>query len=230
MIPKQVLPVFTLTIPSTKKKVNYRQFTVREEKMMLQAQESDDLQLIVNTVKEIIKACVQDVDVDTLALFDIEYIITKIRAKSSGEIIELSMRCENDETHPRIPALIDLEKIEVTFPEGHSKTIELYDGTGVVMRYPTINDLDNLDEKEILDAVAMCIESVYTEEEVYYAADQTAEELRDYIESLTDAQVEKIKQNFFATMPTFKHDLEYTCRECGHKHKKTIKGLASFFA
>lgn len=230
MIPKQTLPVFNITIPSTKKQAKFRQFTVKEEKMMLQAQETEDVSVIANTVKEILGICLQGVEVESLSLFDLEYAITKIRSKSTGEIIELNMKCDVDASHPRIPALINLENAEVTFPAGHEKKIELYDGTGVIMRYPTIDDLANLEGKEQLDAIAMCIESVYTTEEVYYASEQTPQELREYLESLTEPQVKKIQEKFFDTMPVFKYELEYKCKECGHQHKKTIKGLSSFFA
>ena len=100
-LPKQVLPIFSLVIPSSGKRVNYRPFTVREEKMLAQAQQSADIHVITNALKEVIRACVKDVgDVDTLALFDIEYIITKIRAKSVGEYLDLSMPCDADENHP----------------------------------------------------------------------------------------------------------------------------------
>jgi hypothetical protein len=229
-LPKQILPIFSLTVPSTQKKVQYRQFTIKEEKIMAQAKESDDLEVIKNAVKEVIKLCVPSVDVGTLSLFDVEYMITKIRAKSVGERIELNMLCDKDEKHRPIPAVVDLEKVEVKFPEGHSKKIELYQGTGVVMRYPTLNDLDAIEDMDIIDAVVMCIDQIYTTEEVYQAADQTKEELRDYVEGLTEAQFEKIEQTFFRKMPVFEYELQYKCLECGHEHKKMIRGLASFFS
>lgn len=230
MIPKQILPMFTLVVPSTGKKVSFRQFTVREEKMMLQAQESEDLEVITNTVKEVIRVCVPDLVPEHLALFDVEYIITKIRAKSAGEIIELTMQCDKDATHARIPALIDLDKAAVHFPDGHLKTIPLYDDCGVIMRYPNLADLDKLDSLDKIDAVALCIESVYTADEVYAAAEQTPAEMRAYVESLTEVQLSKIRTSFLDTMPVFKYDLHYTCGECNHAHTKTVKGLASFFA
>lgn len=228
-LPKQSLPIFNLTVPSTGKKVTYRQFTIREEKVMAQAKESDDLSVIKNAVIEVIKLCVPGIAVDELSLFDVEYIVTKIRSKSVGERIDLNMLCDIDAAHRPIPARIDLEKAEVKFPEGHKKKIELFDGTGVVMRYPTISDLDAIEDMDLIDAVIMCIDYIYTADEIFYAKEQTKEELRDYIESLTEEQFEKIDDIFFRRMPVFEYELKYTCSDCGHEHKKLIKGLASFF-
>ena len=229
MIPRQTLPIFPVTIPSTGKKTTFRQFTVREEKILMQAQESEDLQVMVNAIRETIKACVEGVNLDELALFDVEYLITKIRSKSTSEVIELSLPCDADSTHPRIPVHLDLEKAEVVFPEGHNKTIELYEGSGVIMRYPTVDDIANLDGLDRVDAIAMLIESVFTPDEIYRASESTPAEIREYVESLTDAQLTKIKREFIDTMPRFEYTLKYKCFQCGHEHTRLVKGLANFF-
>ncbi|MHB8123667.1 MAG: T4 family baseplate hub assembly chaperone [Desulfuromonadaceae bacterium] len=229
-LPKPILPIFNLVVPSSGKRVNYRQFTVREEKMLVQAQESDDIHTIATAVKEIIRACVEGVIIDTLSLFDVEYIVTKIRAKSVGEKIDLRLPCEADPTHEKIPVRVNLDELEVKFPEGHSNKIELWENTGVVMRYPTLDDLQAYETADGVEAIIMCIDYIYTAEEVMYAKDHTKEELVDWLESLTDEHTDRIEQTFLKTMPVLKYDLEYTCPQCGHKHKKYIKGLASFFA
>lgn len=230
-LPKQVLPIFSLVIPSSGKRVNYRPFTVREEKMLAQAQQSDDIHVITNALKEVIKACVKDVgDVDTLALFDIEYIITKIRAKSVGEYLDLSMPCDADENHQRIPVRINLDQIEVTIPEGHSKNIHLFDDVGVIMKYPSLKDLENFEKADGLEAIMACMDQIYTQDEMFEVKDQTKEEILEFLESLTEKQIQKIEEQFFKTMPVFKYEMDYVCSECGHKHHKVIKGLSNFFA
>ena len=229
-LPKPLLPIFELTVPSTKKRVKFRQFTVREEKVLVQAQQSDDLSIIANSVKEIISACVTGIDnVEDLTLFDVEYIMTRIRSKSVGEVIDLTMPCDADETHKRIPVRIYLDKIEVDFPAAHSKKIDLYDDVGVMMRYPSIKDLNLFENISGVDAIISCLDYIFTAEEMFLASEQTREELTEFFDGLTKKQIEKIDEVFFQNMPVFKHDIEYVCHECGHKHSKTIRGLSNFF-
>lgn len=230
-LPKQTLPIYSLKIPSSGKTVNFRQFTVKEEKAMIQAQESEDIKVITNAVTEIILACVPSLkSLDELALFDIEYIITKIRAKSIGESVDLMMLCDVDSEHKRTPVSIDIDRIEVTFPEGHSKTIPLYNDVGVVMRYPSLKDLNKVETLDGLSTIVSCIDHIYTAEEIFDAKDQSREELVDFVNSLTLPQIEKIEKTFFNTMPVYKYDIHFKCIDCGHEHTKVVKGLANFFA
>lgn len=229
-LPKQQLSIFTLEIPSTKKRVNFRQFTVREEKILLQAKEHDDISVMKTAIQQVISACVTGIDaVEDLTLFDVEYILTKIRAKSVGEIVDLSMPCDADSTHERIPVRINLDTINVTFPEGHSKTIDLYEDVGVTMRYPTIGESDKLDNLPEMDAIILCLDNIYTSEEVFHAKEQTREELVEFFENLTQSQLAKIDEVFFNKLPEYKHEFEYVCPTCNHKHKKVVKGLSNFF-
>lgn len=229
-LPKQVLPIFSLVIPSTKQKINFRPFTVREEKVLAQAQLSEDINVISNSIKEIIKNCCEGIkNVDELALFDVEYIITKIRSKSSGEYIDLKMPCDIDSSHERTPVRINLETLEVHFPEGHETKILLFEDVGVQMKYPTLSDLEKFEEASGLDAIILCTDSIFTSEEIFYAKEQTKEELEEFYNNLTKQQIEKIEDKFFKRMPRFEYNLEYECITCGHKHKKLIKGLSNFF-
>ena len=230
MLSRQSLPIFSLVIPSTKQKVSYRPFTVREEKILAQAQQSDDLDVIGNAIKEVIKLCITDIkNVDELALFDVEYIMTKIRSKSVGEYIDLNMSCDKVPSHNKTPVRVNLETIEVTVPEGHEKKIALYDDVGVVMKYPTIKDLQAFEEMDGLEATIACLDYIYTSEEVYYAKEQTKEELKEFFNNLTEKQILKIEENFFKKMPYLEYTIKYDCIECGHHHEKTIKGLSNFF-
>lgn len=229
-LPKQQLAVYTAVIPSNKRKIKFRGFTVREEKTLLLAQESEDADVILNCVKTILESCIQEkVDIEGLTMFDIEYLMTHIRSKSVGETIQLRMPCDNDASHERTLVGVDVSKIEVKFPEGHETLIPLYDDVSVQMKYPSLRDIVALEQASGLDAVAMCIDKVITHEEVYETRDETREEMMDFIESLTKEQLQRIEDKFFMKMPVFEHDLVYKCRTCGHQHVKTIRGLSNFF-
>jgi hypothetical protein len=229
-LPKPQLPIFNLEIPSTEQKVTFRQFTVREEKILIQAKEHDDIVIMKNAIKQIIASCVSGIDsVDDLTLFDVEYILTKIRAKSVGEIVELKMPCDADSTHDGTNVRINLDSIKVTKPAGHSKTVALYDDVGVCMRYPSIDDVDKLEGLPEFDAIILCLEYIYTGDEVFQIKEQTKEDVIDFLESLTQKQLEKIDEVFFRKMPEYKYEFEYKCATCGHEHSKVIKGLSNFF-
>lgn len=229
-LPKQQLAVFTTSIPSTKQKIKFRGFTVREEKSLLLAQESDDADVILQCVTTIINACVQEpIVVEDLTMFDIEFLLTHIRSKSVGEIIQLRMPCEVDETHDRTLVGVDISKIEVIFPEGHETLIHLYDDVSIQMKYPSVSDIMKLDQATGLDAVVACIDKIITTDEVYRAEDETKEELMDFVESLTKDQLQQIEDRFFRKMPSFQHTINYKCKTCGHDHIKIISGLSNFF-
>lgn len=229
-LPKPILPIFETTVPSTGQTLHFRQFTVREEKALVQAQETEDLKIIANAVKEVLTECIkEDIDVNDLALFDVEFLMTKIRSKSVGELIDLKMPCDADPSHNRTPHRLNLETLKVKIPEGHSTNIKLYGDVGVIMRYPSLNDLEKFETVDGIDAAVICVEQIYTDDEVFHAKDQTHEEVREFLTDLTAVQFEKIEQEFFNNMPVFEYEFEYSCNDCGHKHKKIIKGLANFF-
>lgn len=235
-LPVIATPTYEMVIPSSKKKVKFRPFLVKEEKALLIAQQSEDSETMMNTLKSIITSCVIDkIDVDKLATFDIEYIFTQLRAKSVGEYSDLVFNClECNDPKAKMPVKIDLTALEVQFDANHKDTIELFDGIGVKMKYPSlssINRLKNLDVTNIDDVfniIIECVDFVYDAEQVYPAADQTKEELEQFINNLTQDQFEKI-QNFFETMPRLEKTIEFDCPVCKHHHTHTIRGLDSFF-
>ena len=128
-----------------------------------------------------------------------------------------------------IPVRINLDQIEVTKPEGHSKNIHLFDDVGVIMKYPSLKDLENFEKADGLEAIMACMDQIYTQDEMFEVKDQTKEEILEFLESLTEKQIQKIEEQFFKTMPVFKYEMDYVCSECGHKHHKVIKGLSNFF-
>jgi hypothetical protein len=237
-LPIQNATIYTATVPSTKQEIKFRAFLVREEKALLIAQQSDDQVVMMDTLKQIIKSCVKtELDVDTLALFDIEYIFAQLRSKSVGEIVEIVVACDvcpDEDTKARVKLIFDLSKLQVNFPAEHSKKIALFDDVGVVMRYPSlsmIKDLEGMDQADtesVFRVITSSMEYIYDGDELHHAKDQTKEELQEFLENLNQDQFKKIQQ-FFETMPKLSKEVKYDCPVCKHHHEKVIEGLNSFF-
>lgn len=238
-LPMMTTPTYTMVVPSTEATVKYRPFLVKEEKALLIAQQSEDSVVMINTLKDVIKGCVQDkIDIDKLAIFDLEYMFMQIRGKSVGETIDLVFPCDLDHGEQnekaRSTVTIDINDIKVEKSEEHSNKIELYDNVGVVMKYPTINvlkKLEGLDENDldkVFDIMAYSIEYIYDADQIYYAKEQNHSELLQFINNLNSAQFVKL-QRFFETMPKLRKEIEYDCPVCGRHHVKLLEGIQSFF-
>jgi len=236
-LPINATPVYTLTIPSTKQEVKYRPFLVKEEKALLIAQQSSDETVMIDTLKNILKDCIKssDVNVDKLAMFDIEYIFAQVRAKSVGELVELIFKCDTcEDEKAKVKITFDLTDLNVEFPEGHKNQIELFDGVGVQMKYPDLallkkaKDAKIEDVNQVFDVVIDCIDFIYTADEVFHAKEQSRAELMQFIENLTSEQFAKIQQ-FFETMPKLKQAVDYKCPVCNKDHHKYLEGINSFF-
>lgn len=238
-LPMMNAPTYTMVVPSSGVTVKFRPFLVKEEKSLLIAQQSEDVKVMVETLKNIIKSCVLDkLDADKLATFDLEYMFTQIRAKSVGEIVELIFPCDEDHGEEnekaRTKVSIDLTSLTVEKKPEHTSKIELFGDVGVTMKYPTIDvmkrleGLDTDDFDKIFSVIAESIDYIYQGDEIYYAKEQKHDELVQFLNNLTSEQFIKV-QNFFATMPRIKKEIEYTCPVCGKHHKKSLEGLQSFF-
>ena len=236
-LPLNTTPVYNLTIPSNGEKVRYRPFLIKEQKALLLAQQSEDPSVMVDTLKSIIKSCVtDDIDVDKLAMFDLEYIFIKLRAKSVGEVVELIMVCDEDhgeqDNKAKVKIDINLDQLEVQRQEGHSNKIDLFGDVGVVMKYPSFSTLNKFksvnDSDAAFDVVAESIDYIYNSDEVFYAKDQTRKDLSEFIDNLTSDQFNKLQQ-FFATMPKLSKQVDYKCPVCGKEHKVMLEGVESFF-
>lgn len=235
-LPKINSPLYELTIPSTEKKIKYRAFVVKEEKILLLALESQEQEEITNAIIQIINNCVQSkIDIDSLSTFDIEYIFLNIRAKSVGEELEFSITCPDD-GETQVEVTIDIDAIKVHKDDKHDSVIDLGNGYFVKMKYPTmkyIADKKNIETKSVIDSTfdyaVDCIEQIYNEEEVWEAANSTRKELVEFVESLNSKQYQKI-QDFFNTMPKLKHTVMITNPKTGVESEVTIEGLANFFA
>ncbi len=230
-LPKIVTPTYELEIPSSKEKITYRPFLVKEEKILLLAQEAGEESDILNAIKQIIKNCTfEEVEVENLALFDLEYIFLNIRSKSVGEKVELKLLCDDDgETYADVT--IDLEKIEVDFPEEHTNNIQLTDTISLVMRYPQMSALSLTtvsDTETIFHMIKTSIRQIIDGETIYEQVDFTEEDLDAFIESLTSEHFKNI-QEFFQTMPKLKHVVKYKNPKTKKQNKRTLEGLNSFF-
>lgn len=235
-LPVMSTPTYELTVPSLKKKVKYRPFLVKEEKALLIAQQSEDATVMLNTIKDIISSCTNGkLNVEDLAVFDIEYIFCQLRAKSVGEISELIFNClECNDPKAKMKVTIDLTQLNVEFDPDHKKNIDLFNDVGVVMKYPSLDMLNAIkDVKEesveaVFDVIIASIDHIYAGEEIYAAKEQSKEELTRFLDNLTQDQFKKI-QKFFDTMPKLEKKIEFDCPVCSYHHNHTIRGIENFF-
>jgi hypothetical protein len=240
-LPKLDTPKFTLTVPSTGKELKYRPFVVREQKIMLQAVEMQDTDQLNNAVEDIIKACTfGEFDVNNSPVYDVEYVLLHIRAKSAGEMVEMFYRCNNvleteegaKKCGSKIPVAIPLMDVPVERPEGHDKKIMLNDTIGMTMRdlpygvYKTSTGKKNLADVGI-EMVAECVENVFSEDMVSSKKDFTQAELIDFLEGLTGDQFEAVEK-FLDTTPRLEMKLPMKCPSCGSQDTVTLRGLDDF--
>jgi hypothetical protein len=249
-LPTIAVPQYTLTVPSSGEALKFRPFLVKEEKILLIAMESENQTQIIDATKEIIQNCVYgDINVESMPIFDLEFIFLQLRGKAKGEEIDLKYKCPKCEEE--IPILINIDDVQVQKQPEHTNNIKLTDDLGVMMKYPSIilqNQIENLSDKQnkieaLFLTIIKCIDCIYDNENTYPAKDHTEKEMTDFIESLTDAQFQKIAK-FFDTMPKLKHEIELHCtnkikgkvkgkvketKVCGYKEPVVLEGLASFF-
>ena len=233
-LPNIVTPEFTTTIPSTNQPIAFRPFLVKEEKILLMAQEGKDEEEIRKAVYNILKSCVlTPIEIEKLPMFDIEWLFLQLRMKSVGEVIKLYIKhAENKECNHNNEYSFNLEKVKVDFPEDHSKIIQLKDGVGIEMNYPSLElfdmkvDYQNLSMDNIFKLINKCITNIFDKDQVYN--DFTEEELNEFINKLSKEQFQKII-DFFNTMPKLRHKLEFKCSKCGQTVKHELNGLTDFF-
>ena len=234
-LPKISTPEYKLNIPSTDEVITYRAFLVKEEKLLLIANETGDQKAQFQAIKQLIKGCVTEkLDIDSLPMFDIEYIFLNIRAKSVGEIAKLKIICPDDEK-TQVDVEVDLTKINVEMDEKHNPRIQLTDTIGILMQYPS---MDVVAENAILDTgeatkqlfklVSECMYQIWEGEEVHDCTDYSYKDKIEFLDSLTHEQFEKIQQ-FFETMPSLKKDVEVTNPNTKVTSTVTLQGVQSFF-
>lgn len=240
-LPSFTMPTYTVDIPSMDKTVRFRPFVVKEEKALLLAQQSDDPVTMIETLKNVIKTCVQDkIDVEKLATFDLEYLFTQIRAKSVGETVDLFVKCSQDSCrdNPKAQMKIsfDITTLKIEKDPEHTNRFNLFGDVGVVMKYPNIDTLSKIstldprsgDVDIMFSIMADCIDYIFQGDEIYYASEQSRAELETFVGNLTSDQFIAL-QKFLTTMPKLSKDIEFTCPECGTNSSRKLEGITSFF-
>ena len=238
-LPTIETPTYELKLPSSNKKVKYRPFLVKEEKILIIALETKNQSDITNAVTDVLKKCVltKGIDIDTLPTFDIEYLFLNIRAKSIGEDIKLNVTCPDD-GKTKVPVTIYVDEIKVTKQRGHTNDIVLDDKMTLRMKYPSLsqfisNNFDTEDEAEALvdktfNVVADCMDTVFTEEDAWDARDYTPDERIDFVNQLNSKQYKAVEK-FFSTMPKLSHKIEVVNPNTKEKSSIVLEGLADFF-
>ena len=236
-LPTIATPTYELELPSTGKKIKYRPFLVKEEKLLVLALETEDTKQISTAIKTVLKNCIQSrgVKVENLPTFDIEFLFLNIRGKSVGEEIEVNIVCPDDgETN--VPVFIDLDSIQVERDDDHTNQIKLDDDLMMEMKYPSLEQFikNNFDFQEgnqmdqSFELIATCIDKIYNEDEVWATADCTKKEVKEFLESMNSSQFKEIEK-FFESMPKLKHTIEITNPKTKVKSEVVLEGLASFF-
>jgi len=233
-LPKIDQPLFELTIPSTEQKVTFRPFTVKEEKVLLIAREAGDIDQIVLAVKQIIGNCCNDLDVESLAVFDLEYLMLQIRSKSVNNEVKFTIK--DPDTEEEIELKLDIDDIEITRDPNHSKKVVLNDQYYMMMRYPTINELASLQVKEgeseeevLFNTMIACIETLVddTTDEVYNFNEFSPDEIEEFVEQFTSGTIAELQQ-FFSSIPKMKYSVDYVNKD-GKEKTFTMEGVETFF-
>mgnify|MGYP003345549584 CR=1 FL=1 len=237
-LPKINTPTFELTLPSTGKKIKYRPFLVREEKILIMAMESEDMSQITDAIVQIIGDCIltEGVKVQSLATFDIEYLFLNVRAKSVGETVDVNITCPDDGV-TQVEMSIDIDTIKVQKTRGHKNIIKLDDQLSIKLRYPSLDQFvennfetseGNSEIAQSLSMITSCIDMIYNEEETWESADCTKQELEDFIGQLNTKQFKQIEK-FFSTMPKLSHKIAVKNPKTKVESEVVLEGLASFF-
>lgn len=230
-LPKIDQPLFELTMPSNNKKYKFRPFSVKEEKILLIAQESKEVEQTISAIKQVINNCVYDIDVEKMPLFDLEYAIINIRSKSVNNEIQFSIK--DPETNEKVDLVLNLDEVKVSYDEKHSKKIQLSDTAVILLRYPTINELKKMMEKpndpeSLFSILVSCLDVLAIgEDEVYKFSEYSENEISEFVDNLSGDVLKKIKE-FFETMPKLRHEMKYTNSK-GEEKTFVLEGLDNFF-
>jgi len=238
-LPKINTPTYELELPSTGKKIKYRPFLVKEEKILLMALESEDPKQISNGIVQILNDCIitRGVKVQNLATFDIEYLFLNVRAKSVGETVEVNITCPDDD-ETTVTMEIEIDSIKVQKNKNHKNIIKLDDTYSMKLKYPSFDQFIDTnfevggevsDVNQSLNMITSCIDMVYDKEESWNASDCSKKELTDFVDQLNSKQFKQI-ESFFTTMPKLSHTISVKNPETGVESEVVLEGLASFFS
>ena len=236
-LPKIATPIYELELPSTQKKIRYRPFLVKEEKVLIIAMESEDQKQITTAIKNVISNCIltKGIKVEQLSTFDIEYLFLNIRGKSVGETVEVLITCPDD-GETQVESIIDLDAIKVQVDPEHSRDIKLDENLTMRMKYPSLDEFiksnfsfdEGMGVDESFQLIASCVEQIYNEEESWSASDCTKKEMVAFIEELSSKQFKEIER-FFETMPKLSHTIKVKNPKTEVESEVVLEGLSSFF-
>jgi len=242
MLPKLDVPIYSINLISTGKPVRFRPFLVKEQKLFLMAGESEDSNEMINVIRQVLRNCVlDDVDVDNLPTFDLEYLFMNLRARSVEEVVNLRYKCNNtvkengEEKKCNGVVEFDLNLLDIhpTVNKEHTAKIQLNENLGIAFKYPTFEMMqryEKMSENELVTKILVdCIDYIYDKENVYYSKDVPHQELEEFVDNLQQKDLEKFKA-FFDTMPEMKKDVHFKCPKCGYEEDMTIRGMQNFFA
>jgi DNA-directed RNA polymerase subunit M/transcription elongation factor TFIIS len=224
-------PKYDLVIPSTKEKVRFRPYLVKEEKVLMLALESKDSKQAIKSIVDTIGACVvEPINLDKLKIFDVEYMFTQIRSKSVGETSTVGLKCK--ECNHQNDVTIEIDSIKVDVPE-INPVVKINDQISLKLKWPNYKSLMDVDTDEgitgqTFNMVMKCLDTVLTEEEQIPFAEHSKEEIQSFLDSLTTSQFDKIK-TFIQAMPRMKHDIRFHCNHCNHENHYTLEGIQDFF-
>lgn len=228
-------PMYELTVPSTGQKARYRPYLVKEEKVLMMAYESQDTKSVLRAVVDTISSCLEEghaINLNNLTTFDVEYMFTRIRSKSVGEVSKVNIKCGPCKALNEYAIDLDTVEIEV---DRNKNMIEMAEGIFIEMRWPSYLDFIEKDIEEqtqnidaIFDLISESIVAVHYKDERIDAKDQSKEELKEFVTNLTSSQFQKLA-NFFEDIPTMKKNIEFNCVKCGEKNEMMLKGMSDFF-
>ena len=232
-LPSIDTPTYTLDLPSTGEKIKYRPFLVKEQKILMMAEESEDDKQMMDAIGKLVQSCTFDkIDVENAPLFDIEYIFLKLRSKSVGETVNLQITCPDDEKTV-VPVKVKLDDIEVQMTDNHTNKIYITDSITLYMGYPKLSDLKNYDSddsvqiQQMFNILNQCVKEIHYGDDIYHKIDITDKDLSQFIEQMTTGQFEKVME-FFNGMPKLRHVIKVTNPNTKKKNEVVVEGLQSF--
>ena len=237
-LPTIVTPTYELELPSTGKKIKYRPFLVKEEKLLVLALETEETKDISTAIKTVLKNCIQTrgIKVENLPTFDIEFLFLNIRGKSVGEEVEVNLIAPDD-GETQVPVTISIDDIKIQKTKGHTNKVKLDETLVMEMKYPSLDQFiksnfdftEEVNMDQSFDLIASCIDKIYNEEEVWSTADCTKKEVKDFLEQMNSMQFKEIEK-FFETMPKLSHNVTFTNPKTKVESTVVLEGLSSFFA
>ena len=231
-LPKLNTPTHELVLPSTGEKVKYRPFLVKEQKILMLAQESEDELNVANTIGDLITTCTfGKIDGHESPMFDVEFIFLKLRAKSVGETAEISVLAKDD-NKTRVPVKVNLDKIDIHMTADHTNEVQIDEKIKLILKYPVLRDMKNISEsddeyKKMFAVLNKCIYEVHDGDKIYNVVDLTQKDIDEFVDSMNTSQLAKVLE-FFSTMPKLRHPVSFINPKTKVKNEVVLEGLQNF--